>query len=182
MTTDQNGVKKMANENYVQPVKNDFNTTGGQILLYYIDHELFGIEIQYITEIIGMQPITVVPNVPSFIKGVINIRGQVVPVISIRHKINRPEIPYDDKTCIIVVELEDLTAVDDHIAKSFPAADKFSDDHAHQTEPDIDLHGADDRRNAAWDHDFGEGVEPVPVEGVDPVSYTHLTLPTTERV
>ena len=99
----------MANENYVQPVKNDFNTTGGQILLYYIDHELFGIEIQYITEIIGMQPITVVPNVPSFIKGVINIRGQVVPVISIRHKINRPEIPYDDKTCIIVVELEDLT-------------------------------------------------------------------------
>ena len=109
MTTDQNGVKKMANENYVQPVKNDFNTTGGQILLYYIDHELFGIEIQYITEIIGMQRITVVPNVPSFIKGVINIRGQVVPVISIRHKINRPEIPYDDKTCIIVVELEDLT-------------------------------------------------------------------------
>lgn len=99
----------MANEAYVQSSKNDFNTNGGQILLYYIDEILYGIEIQYVTEIIGMQPITVVPGVPEFIKGVINIRGKVVPVISIRHKINQPEIPYDEKTCIIVVELDELT-------------------------------------------------------------------------
>lgn len=99
----------MANEAYVQSSKNDFNANGGQILLYYIDDILYGIEIQYVTEIIGMQPITVVPGVPEFIKGVINIRGKVVPVISIRHKINQPEIPYDEKTCIIVVELEELT-------------------------------------------------------------------------
>lgn len=97
----------MANE--VQTSKNEFNVNGGQILLYYIDDILYGIEIQYVTEIIGMQPITVVPGVPDFIKGVINIRGKVVPVISIRHKINRPEIPYDDKTCIIVVEIDELT-------------------------------------------------------------------------
>lgn len=99
----------MANEAYVQSSKNDFNANGGQILLYYIDDILYGIEIQYVTEIIGMQPITIVPGVPEFIKGVINIRGKVVPVISIRHKINQPEIPYDEKTCIIVVELEELT-------------------------------------------------------------------------
>lgn len=99
----------MANESYAQVTKNEFNTNGGEILLYYIGDMLYGIEIQYITEIIGIQPITVVPEVPEFIKGVINIRGQVVPVISIRHKINQPEIPYDDKTCIIVVELNDLT-------------------------------------------------------------------------
>lgn len=99
----------MANEVYAQSSKNDFNTNGGQILLYYIDDTLYGIEIQYVTEIIGMQPITVVPGVPEFIKGVINIRGKVVPVISIRHKINQPEIPYDEKTCIIVVELDELT-------------------------------------------------------------------------
>ncbi|MGN1480535.1 chemotaxis protein CheW [Porcipelethomonas sp.] len=108
MTIDS-GVRSMANEGYSQPVKSEFNTNGGQILLYYIDDVLYGIEIQYVTEIIGVQPITVVPRVPDFIKGVINIRGKVVPVISIRHKINRPEIPYDDKTCIIVVELNDLT-------------------------------------------------------------------------
>lgn len=99
----------MANEVYAQSSKNDFNTNGGQILLFYIDDILYGIEIQYVTEIIGMQPITVVPGVPEFIKGVINIRGKVVPVISIRHKINQPEIPYDEKTCIIVVELDELT-------------------------------------------------------------------------
>lgn len=99
----------MANEAYVQSARNEFNTNGGQILLYYIGDVLYGIEIQYITEIIGIQPITVVPGVPEFIKGVINIRGKVVPVISIRHKINQPEIPYDDKTCIIVVELDELT-------------------------------------------------------------------------
>ncbi len=99
----------MANEAFVQSSKNDFNINGGQILLFYIDDILYGIEIQYVTEIIGMQPITVVPGVPEFIKGVINIRGKVVPVISIRHKINQPEIPYDEKTCIIVVELDELT-------------------------------------------------------------------------
>lgn len=62
---------------------------------------------------------------------------------------------------------ECLASVNDQVSQAFSGTDKFSDDHAHQTEPDIDLHGADDRRNAAWDHDFGEGVEPVPVEGVD---------------
>lgn len=99
----------MSEEVYTQTSKKEFNTNGGEILLYYIDNVLYGIEIQYITEIIGIQPITVVPKVPEFIKGVINIRGKVVPVISIRNKINQPEIPYNDKTCIIVVELNDLT-------------------------------------------------------------------------
>lgn len=99
----------MANEVYNQYPKNDFNINGGEILLYYIDNVLYGIEMQYVKEIIGIQPITIVPKVPEFIKGVINIRGKVVPVISIRHKINKPEIPYDDKTCIIVVELNELT-------------------------------------------------------------------------
>ncbi len=98
----------MANE-LIQPQKNDFNINGGQILLYYINDVLYGIEIQYITEIISILPITVVPNVPEFIKGVINIRGKVVPVISIRNKINQPEIPYDDKTCIIIVEVGEIT-------------------------------------------------------------------------
>ncbi|MGN0620572.1 MAG: chemotaxis protein CheW [Porcipelethomonas sp.] len=99
----------MANEVYTQTAKNDFNTNGGEILLYYINEVLYGIEIQYVTEIISIQPITAVPKVPDFIKGVINIRGKVVPVISVRRKINEPEVPYDDKTCIIVVELNELT-------------------------------------------------------------------------
>lgn len=98
----------MSGEVNPQVMKNDFGIDGGQILLYYIDNILYGIETQYVTEIIAIQPITVVPGVPSFIKGVINIRGKVVPVISIRNKINQPEVPYDDRTCIIIVEVEGL--------------------------------------------------------------------------
>lgn len=99
----------MSNEVNPQEVKNNFSLNGGQILLYYIDNILYGIEIQYVVEIISILPITVVPCVPSFIKGVINIRGKVVPVISIRNKINQPEIPYNDRTCIIIVEIDGLT-------------------------------------------------------------------------
>ncbi len=99
----------MADEIFTQASRKEFNTNGGQILLYYINDVLYGIEIQYITEIIGIQPITYVPNVPDFIKGVINMRGQVIPVISIRRKINQAEIPYDEKTCIIIAELDNLT-------------------------------------------------------------------------
>lgn len=90
-------------------VANEFNTNGGEILLFYVSDVLYGLEINYITEIIGIQTITVVPKVPSYIKGVINIRGKVVPVVSIRNKINQPEIPYDDKTCILIVENDGLT-------------------------------------------------------------------------
>lgn len=99
----------MANEVQQPQKSSSFNTNGGQILLYYINDVLYGIEIKYVIELIKVQPITVVPKVPGFIKGVINIRGKVVPVISIRNKINQPEIPYNDKTCIIIVEVSDLT-------------------------------------------------------------------------
>lgn len=100
----------MANEQqpYQMTADNDFNKNGGQILLYYIDNVLYGVEIQYVNEIISVLPITVVPRVPQFIKGVINVRGKVVPVISVRNKINQPEIPYDDKTSIIIVEIEGM--------------------------------------------------------------------------
>jgi purine-binding chemotaxis protein CheW len=86
-----------------------FHEQGGEVLLFCIDQTIYGIPIQYITEIIGVQPITIVPKVPYYIKGVINIRGKVVPVINIRDKIALPEIEYDERTCIIVVDVEEIT-------------------------------------------------------------------------
>lgn len=86
-----------------------FQENGGEVLLFQIEKTVYGIPIQYITEIIGVQPITIVPKVPHYIKGVINIRGKVVPVINIRDKIALPEIEYDAKTCIIVVDVADIT-------------------------------------------------------------------------
>ncbi len=85
---------------------NDFSTTGGELLLFLIDGCTYGIEIQYITEIIGIQQITVIPKVPDYIKGVINLRGKVVPIMSVRKRFGKEEIPYDERTCIIVIEWE----------------------------------------------------------------------------
>lgn len=85
-----------------------FLAEGGEVLLFQVDDNVYGIEIQFITEIIGIQPITVVPKVPSYIKGVINIRGKVIPVISIRKRFNKEEVPYTERTCIIVVDWNGL--------------------------------------------------------------------------
>lgn len=85
----------------------DFLTQGGEALLFAIEDAVYGIEIKYINEIIGIEQITVVPKVPDYIKGVINIRGKIVPVISVRKRFGKEEIPYDERTCIIVLEFED---------------------------------------------------------------------------
>ncbi len=89
----------------------DFSAVGGEILLFTIENVIYGIEIKYINEIIGIEQITIVPKVPDYIKGVINIRGKVVPVMSIRKRFGKEEIPYDERTCIIVIEYEDGTQV-----------------------------------------------------------------------
>ncbi|MCM1577565.1 MAG: chemotaxis protein CheW [Ruminococcus sp.] len=85
----------------------DFMSTGGEVLLFTIDDAVYGVEIQYVNEIIGIEPITVVPKVPYYIKGVINIRGKVVPIVSTRARFGKEEIPYDERTCIIVLQFDD---------------------------------------------------------------------------
>jgi len=66
--------------------------------------EEYGIEILKIKEIIGMMPVTTVPLTPPFVKGVINLRGKVIPVLNLRLKFGMEEVGYSDRTCIIVVE------------------------------------------------------------------------------
>lgn len=78
-----------------------------EVLTFSIDDAIYGIEIKYVKDIIAIEPITIVPKIPSHIKGVINIRGKVVPVISVRKRFGMDEIPYDDRTCIIVLEFDD---------------------------------------------------------------------------
>ena len=84
-----------------------YTADGTEVLFFDIGDAVYGIEIKYINEIIGIEQITVVPKIPDHIKGVINIRGKVVPVISMRKRFGMDEIPYDDRTCIIVLEFED---------------------------------------------------------------------------
>ena len=77
----------------------------GKYLTFCLEKEEYGISILKIKEIIGMMTITSVPQTPDFVKGVINLRGKVLPVIDLRQKFGMSEMEYDDKTCIIVVEL-----------------------------------------------------------------------------
>ena len=78
----------------------------GKYLTFCLENEEYGISILKIKEIIGMMTITSVPQTPDFVKGVINLRGKVLPVIDLRQKFSMSEMEYNDKTCIIVVELD----------------------------------------------------------------------------
>jgi purine-binding chemotaxis protein CheW len=80
--------------------------TTGKYLTFTLDEEEYGIGILKVKEIIGMMDITTVPRTPEFIKGVINLRGKVIPIIDLRLKFEMGKIPYTDRTCIIVVEID----------------------------------------------------------------------------
>jgi purine-binding chemotaxis protein CheW len=77
----------------------------GKFLTFLLDSEEYGIPIQKIKEIIGIMDITGVPRSPSFIKGVINLRGKIIPVMDLRLKFELRQKEYNQRTCIIVVEL-----------------------------------------------------------------------------
>jgi purine-binding chemotaxis protein CheW len=77
----------------------------GKYLTFSLVGEEYGIEIRKVKEIIGMMAITMVPRTPEYFKGVINLRGKVIPVVDLRLKFGMEEIEYTDRTCIIVVEL-----------------------------------------------------------------------------
>ncbi len=78
----------------------------GKYLTFTLAEEEYGIGILKIREIIGMMPITSVPQTPKFVKGVINLRGKVIPVVDLRLRFGMEEIDYTERTCIIVVEVE----------------------------------------------------------------------------
>lgn len=87
-----------------QAVKSMTNREG-KYLTFSLAKEEYGIGILKIKEIIGMMPITTVPRTPPFVKGVINLRGKVIPVVDLRLKFGMEEIGYTERTCIIVVEI-----------------------------------------------------------------------------
>ncbi len=78
-------------------------------LTFQIGEEEYGVGISFVTEINGVQPITELPDVADFIKGVINLRGNIVPVIDVRTRFGMPEREYDDRTCIIRVHYNDIS-------------------------------------------------------------------------
>jgi len=86
----------------------DIENKEEKFLTFVLGQEEYGLEILKVREIISVMEITEVPQVPDFIKGVINLRGKVIPVIDLRLKFGMPPIEYNRETCIIVVNVKDL--------------------------------------------------------------------------
>lgn len=80
------------------------NTQQNKYLLFPLGSEVYGIPIHTVINIVELQKITAVPDVPPYIKGLINLRGNVLPVIDLRLRFHLPERAYDDRTCIIVAK------------------------------------------------------------------------------
>lgn len=79
----------------------------GKYLTFTLGNEEYGIGIEYVTEIIGIMPITVVPELPDFIRGITNLRGRIIPVMDMRLRFKMEFMEYGERTCIIVVDIQD---------------------------------------------------------------------------
>lgn len=102
------------------------DTQKGKYLTFLLDKEVYAIEIKFVTEIIGIQPITEVPELPSYVKGIINLRGKIITVMDVRLRFKKKPVKYDDRTCIIVVKVKDvpLGLIVDHVSEVLAVADE----------------------------------------------------------
>jgi purine-binding chemotaxis protein CheW len=78
----------------------------GKYLTFHLGEEEFGIRVLKVREIMGIQDITAVPHAPAYVKGVINLRGKVIPVLDLRLKFGLPDLAYSQRTCIIVAQIQ----------------------------------------------------------------------------
>jgi purine-binding chemotaxis protein CheW len=84
------------------------DTLKDRYLVFRIGEQDYMIEVAYVLEIIGIQKITEVPDMPDHVKGVINLRGKVIPAVDVRVRFRMEQREYDDRTCVIVVDVDDL--------------------------------------------------------------------------
>ena len=87
----------------------DEDTQKDKYLTFQLENEEYGIEIICVIEVIGMQKIAPIPDMPNFVKGVINLRGQVIPVVDVRLRFGIEQVKYTERTCILVVKIKDTS-------------------------------------------------------------------------
>lgn len=93
----------MSERKYEDELEED--TQRDKYLIFSLGSQFYGIEILYVTEIIGIQPIAEVPDLPEYVKGIINLRGKIIPVMDVRLRFGMNPRPYNDRTCIIVIDV-----------------------------------------------------------------------------
>jgi purine-binding chemotaxis protein CheW len=96
---------KAADSSQTAQESNGLTSLGGKYLTFFLSEEEYGIEILKVHEIIGQHPITRVPQTQKYIKGVINLRGKVIPIVNARLKFGMPAVEDTNETCIIVVSI-----------------------------------------------------------------------------
>ncbi len=85
------------------------DTQKGKFLTFSVGKEAYGIEIKHVTEIIGIQEVTEVPELPNYVKGIINLRGKIIPVIDVRLRFKKDSKEYNDRTCIVVIDIKEVS-------------------------------------------------------------------------
>ncbi len=94
----------MADEEMIVEDDED-STQENKYLLFYLGEEEYGVNIAMVQSIEELQKIVTVPDMPEYVKGVINLRGKVIPVVDLRIKFHMDEREYDDRTCMIITRL-----------------------------------------------------------------------------
>ncbi|MCM1154097.1 MAG: chemotaxis protein CheW [Roseburia sp.] len=84
------------------------DTQKGKYMTFKSGNEYFGLAIQYVNEIIQLQAITAIPETEDYIKGLINLRGKVIPVVDVRLRFKQEPFEYNDRTCIIVINIKSM--------------------------------------------------------------------------
>lgn len=92
-----------------QSTSNEQDAQEGKYMTFRSGNEYFGLKIQYVKEIIQFQSITAIPETEDYIKGLINLRGKIIPVIDVGLRFKQEPFEYDDRTCVIVIEVKTTT-------------------------------------------------------------------------
>lgn len=85
------------------------DTQKGKYMIFKSGNEYFGLEIQYVQQIIQYQAVTKIPETEDYIKGLINLRGRIIPVVDVRLRFRQGICEYNDKTCILVINVKSTT-------------------------------------------------------------------------
>ncbi|MEF9975554.1 MAG: chemotaxis protein CheW [Oscillospiraceae bacterium] len=97
----------MNNTNTQTEQQIDTSEMDGKYLTFWTDKQLFGVPIAHVVQIVGMQNITEVPEFPYYAKGIINLRGSIIPLIDARLRLGKAEAEYNERTCVIVTSINE---------------------------------------------------------------------------
>lgn len=141
-------INQSTTESLTAPLDEHQSDKAKQYLTFDVANELYGVEILKVQEIRGWSAVTQMPNAPDFIRGVMNLRGSVVPIMDIRRRFNMPEIDFTPQTVVIVVNVQNRTIG--------MIVDKVSDV--------VDIEQSDVREAP----DFGSAIDSSFLEGLSP--------------